>query len=115
MNTTQGHLFRIKVERVDDTAPAPLTFQVRHQDDMFAMVERLRAGKAFAEEDAIALAVGLKLFNGVMLKQRHDPLFADVQTAMRVFIGNLKSRIAATAERDCRPDEEYAKAKHRKK
>jgi hypothetical protein len=96
MSASEGHRFRIQVERTDDAAAAPLIFEVRHHDDIFAMVERVRAGTAFAADDAIALTVGLKLFTGVMLSQRHDPLFADIQPALRMFIGNLKSRIAAT-------------------
>ncbi|GGA44514.1 DUF3861 domain-containing protein [Dyella nitratireducens] len=91
--------FKIQVERMDDAASAPLVFEVQNHDDIFAIVERVRAGTAFAENDAMALAVGLKLFTGVMLNHRHDPLFADVQSAMRMFIGNLKSRIAATMEK----------------
>jgi hypothetical protein len=103
MNATQGHRFRIKVERMDDATANPLVFEVTHHDDIFAIVERVRAGTAFAANDATALAVGLKLFTGVMLNQRNDPLFASVQPALRMFIGNLKSRIAATTERKVSP------------
>jgi hypothetical protein len=99
MNATQGHRFRIKVERMDDAASSPLVFEVINHDDIFAIVDRVRAGTAFAANDAVALAVGLKLFTGVMLSQRHDPLFASVQPAMRMFIGNLKSRIAETTQK----------------
>ncbi|WP_158544952.1 DUF3861 domain-containing protein [Dyella monticola] len=99
MNNAQHHHFRIQVERVDDATSAPLVFEVIHHDDIFAMVERVHAGTAFAASDATALAVGLKLFTGVMLNQPNDPLFADVQPVMRVFIGNLKSRIAATMQK----------------
>jgi hypothetical protein len=96
VNASEGFRFRIKVERIDDETSTPLTFDVSHHDDIFAIAERVRKGTAFAESDALALAVGLKLFTGVMLTRRHDPLFADIQPAMRTFIGNLKSRIAAT-------------------
>jgi hypothetical protein len=103
MNATQGHRFRIKVERMDDATASPLVFEVINHDDIFTIVERVRAGTAFAANDATALAVGLKLFTGVMLNQRNDPLFASVQPALRMFIGNLKSRIAATTERKVSP------------
>jgi hypothetical protein len=97
MNDTTGYHFRIHVERTGDNPSVPLVFDVHHHDDIFAIVERVRAGTAFAENDAVALVVGMKLFTGVMLSQRHDPLFADVQPAMRTFIGKLKSRVAATS------------------
>jgi hypothetical protein len=99
MNAVKGHRFRIKMERIGDETAAPLTFEVSNHDDIFAIVERVRMGTAFEDNDAVALAVGLKLFTGVMLMSRHDPLFADIQPAMRAFIGNLKSRIAATSGR----------------
>lgn len=97
MSATQAHRYRITLEGADDAAPAPLTFEFIHHDDLFALVERVRGGTAFTNDDAAALALGMKLFTGVMLGLRHDPLFADIQPAMRNFIGNLKSRIAATS------------------
>lgn len=95
------HRYRIQIEALDDTranrpAADPLSFEVGQHDDLLAIVEHVRAATAFARDDATALAVGLKLFAGVMLMHRHDPLFADIQPAMRAFIGNLKSRVAST-------------------
>ncbi|MBE1161732.1 DUF3861 domain-containing protein [Dyella acidiphila] len=96
MSTTSAHRYRIQVECIDGASTAPLSFEVQQHDDLLAIVERVRHGTAFAADDALALAVGLKLFTGVMLGARHDPLFAEIQPAMRRFIGNLKSRIAAS-------------------
>jgi hypothetical protein len=92
------------VERIDESEPAigphaPLTFEAHSHDDILAVVEKVRAGTAFTTEDASALALGLELFAGVMLTHRRDPLFADIQPAMRAFIGNLKSRVASTTSR----------------
>ena len=97
---TAGHRFRIAVERLDDEAPARRAgdrhvFEVDHHDDLLEIIERVRAGGAFAPADASALALGVKLFGGVMLAHRADPMFEAVQPAMRAFVGNLKSRVAA--------------------
>ena len=97
MNAIQTHRFRITVERMDDAESASLTFEVRNQDDIFSVVERVSAGTLFAASDAVALVVGLKLLTGVMLHYCNDPIFADLQPAVRTFIGNLKSRVAAAA------------------
>jgi hypothetical protein len=76
---------------------------VTNHDDLLAIVERVSAATAFARDDATALAIGLKLFTGVMLQHRQDPLFADVQPAMRSFISNLKARVAATTATSTAP------------
>lgn len=96
----KAHRYRIRVEaltcdeRLDrETA---LSFEVASHDDVLGIVHRVNAANAFDRNEAIALAVGLKLFTGVMLRHRHDPLFAEVRPALRVFIGNLKARIAST-------------------
>lgn len=101
MNTPNAHRFRIRLERIDDGdpaagSPAALSFEAHSHDDILAIVERVRAGTAFSTDDASALALGIKLFTGVMLSHRRDPLFADIQPAMRAFIGNLKARVAST-------------------
>ncbi|PLZ02624.1 DUF3861 domain-containing protein [Burkholderia sp. WAC0059] len=99
MQKKAGCRFRISVERADgDASPsdgvAPLAFEVWSHDDILAIADRVRAGTAFPPDDAAALAIGLKLFSGVMLAHRRDPLFAGVEPAIRAFIGDLKARVA---------------------
>ena len=102
MSASVGHRYRIQVEEIDAPARdaylarAPLNFEFGNHDDILAIVDRVRAGSAFPPHEATALALGLKLFTGVMLRHRRDPLFADIQPALRAFIGNLKSRVAST-------------------
>jgi Domain of Unknown Function with PDB structure (DUF3861) len=103
MNALKGHRYRIRVEEISISALNPgvadraMTLEVENHDDLLALIERVRTGTAFAPDDASALVLGLKLCSGVVLKHRRDPIFADLQPAMRVLIGNLKSRIASTA------------------
>jgi hypothetical protein len=96
----EAYRYRIRVEalsRADDGRhdKDALSFEIANHDDVLAIVDRVRAAGKFERNEAAALAVGLKLFAGVMLRHRRDPLFAQVQPAMRVFIGNLKARIAS--------------------
>lgn len=101
------HRYRIRIEEVEHpqadgdgtsaSSNATLNFEVVQHDDLFAIVARVRTATAFPHSDATALAVGLKLFSGVMLPYRKDPLFADIQPALRTFIGNLKARAASTS------------------
>jgi ABC-type branched-subunit amino acid transport system substrate-binding protein len=77
MAENNGHHFRATLEREDETNDpdntAALAFDVQHHEDILAIAERLRSGTASSVSDANALAVGLKLFTGVMLAHRQAP------------------------------------------
>lgn len=99
----KAHHYTVSVQpaQASDTPSPTLQFGVANHDDMLAIAESVRDSGLFPPDDAIALAVGLKLFTGVMLKHRQDALFADMQPAVRTFVGNLKARVeAARATRD---------------
>lgn len=94
MISSRSHRYRVRVEALGEDEAA-LSFEVDQHDDLLAIVQRVRSGTPYSSDDASALAIGLKLFSGVVLAHRHDPLFADIRPAIRVFIGNLKARVAA--------------------
>ena len=89
------HRYRITVQPAG-TDPA-LVFEVEQHDDLFRIIGRMRGSGLFDAQTAATLAVGLKLFTGVMLRHRSDALFAEVWPAMRAFTGNLKARVDALA------------------
>ena len=92
----KSHRYRVTVQALNSSADrASVNFEVDHHDELFAIVDKVRRGGGYADDEAAALAVGLKLLSGVMLEHRNDPLFADVQPVLRAFIGNLKARTAA--------------------
>lgn len=98
----RGHLYRITVEHVaapkeGDSLHAPLRFEALNHDDVLAIADRVRASGHYGDDEAAALAIGLKLFSEVMLKRRDDPLFAALRPALRDFIGGLKERNRAAA------------------
>jgi hypothetical protein len=98
-----GHRYRITVEhiatpRAEGEIRPPLSFEAVNHDDVLGIAERSAAGGRYARDESVALAVGLKLFTEVMLAHRDDPLFAELQPALRAFIGRFKERYrAATA------------------
>ncbi len=69
---------------------APLQFEVENHDDIIAIVKRLEQRPDFAENDAKAFGVGLKLFSEVMIKNKQAPLFADFLPHFVNFMKELK-------------------------
>lgn len=91
------HRYRITLEHLATAAQGqpqhpPLSFEAGNHDDIFAIVERIRGNDQFDAETSAQLALGLKLFSEVMLKNRKHPLFEEIQPAIRDFIGKLKSQ-----------------------
>lgn len=91
--------YRVTLERVleegkklpsglpDDRAE----FEADNHDDLFRIIELLRSRKIWDEQEATALAVGLKLFGEVMIHHRKDPLFEPLMLPYREFVGRLKA------------------------
>ena len=68
-----GHLLKFTVEHVEDSKwsiiqSSPLVFETRTHEDLFKIVEKMKAKMDFDEADATTFAVGLKLFGEVMMK-----------------------------------------------
>jgi hypothetical protein len=90
------HRYRITLEHLATTSEgqtlhAPLQFETGNHDDLFGIVEKVGGKGHFDADTGAALALGLKLFTEVMLKNRKHPLFEDINQPMRDFIGKLKT------------------------
>jgi len=90
------HRYRITMEHLATASEsqaqhAPLQFETGNHDDIFHIVDRLASKNQFDADTSASLAVGLKLFAEVMLKNRKHPLFEDIQLPLRDFIGKLKA------------------------
>ena len=93
----KGHLYKIQIEKIEDfkgqaVMEPPLVFTTRNHDDLMSIVEKMKSRPELSAEDATDLAIGLKLFGEVMLRNRELPLFADMQPALGSFIKKLKGR-----------------------
>jgi hypothetical protein len=76
----KGHLYRLTLEHLEDAkgnpvTKAPLQFEVKNHDDLFDIVERVKAKGLFDANAATACAIGLKLFREVMLQHRDSEAF----------------------------------------
>ena len=80
------------------TAPAKqLQLDFTNHDEIFETVERLRLKELFNDQELAAeFANGLKLFSEVMIKNRSNPLFAELSPAFGSFMKRLKSMSRTT-------------------
>jgi len=92
-----AHNFRITLEYAGGKKaaepPEPLSFEAGNHDDIFDIIARVRGSGLFDQDEAAALALGMKLFSEVMLAHRDDPLFAPIAGAYRDYMVNFKARM----------------------
>jgi hypothetical protein len=95
-----SYRYRVTVETLTNGKPTEgqaLSFEAANHEDILEIVERMRARLPFDEDTIASLGVGLKLFSGVTLAQRHDPMFAMIGPALKEFSRSLKDRSTAEA------------------
>jgi uncharacterized protein DUF3861 len=97
-----AHRYRLTLEHLatrregETLHTEPLTFEFQNHDDIFEIVSRMQHQEGLSEGDRQELAVGLKLFSEVMLRNREHPLFRDLQPHFAAFMKALKERAKAT-------------------
>ncbi|WP_148714971.1 DUF3861 domain-containing protein [Chitinolyticbacter meiyuanensis] len=89
------HRYRITVEHVagkdpGDALAPPLRFHATNHDDLSAIVTRLRSRERWSDDDAAAIAIGLKLLSEQVLLHRDDALLASLKGPLGAFIAELK-------------------------
>lgn len=87
--------FTITVEQTEvDGTPrpvAPSTFAVTNHDDLFLILDKIRAGAILPTEETAEFTFGLKLFLEVLIRHRGDALFKDIWPHMVSFMKRLKA------------------------
>ena len=75
------------------TAAAALSFDFENHDDLFEIVDRVRARALFdTDAEAKSFGVGLKLLGQVLIAHRDDELFKEFAASFGRFMKTLKSR-----------------------
>jgi hypothetical protein len=94
----KGHRYRITIEPLDgatDTA-VPFSFEAVSHDELFGIVERVRASSRWDADTAAQLAVGLKLFGEVLLQERKSELFTPLTGgSFKEFMQGFKAAMQA--------------------
>jgi hypothetical protein len=91
----KGHLYRITLEHLEDAKgnpveKTPLQFEVKNHDDLYSIVEKVKAKGLFEENEAAAFAIGLKLFREVMLHNRDSAVFKELDPHFSEFMKAFK-------------------------
>jgi hypothetical protein len=91
----KGHLYRLTLEHLEDAKgnpveKAPLQFEVKNHDDLYAIVEKVKAKGLFDENESAAFAIGLKLFREVMLHNRDSDVFKELDPHFSEFMKAFK-------------------------
>lgn len=92
----KGHLYRITLEHLEDpkgnpVTKEPLQFEVKNHDDLYVIVEKVKAKGLFDEDEATACAIGLKLFREVMLHHRNADVFRELDPPFSEFMKTFKN------------------------
>lgn len=79
--------YKVTVEEV--SGEKTLSFESENHEDIFAIVEKLKQHPDF-KDDAAEFGVGLKLFTGVIMKQKTNPIFKNLMPHFKDFMMELK-------------------------
>jgi hypothetical protein len=85
--------YRITVEMISpDPATSPaLQFETENHDDIIAIANRMSGRFDLDEESAKSMAIGMKLFGEIVLKNRAREPFTTIRPAIAGFIKAIKA------------------------
>ena len=91
----KGHRYRLTLEYLADAKGRPeirppLEVEFTNHDDLYDIVERIKAKGLFESDEATCFAIGLKLFREVMLHHRRSEVFQELDPHMSAFMKALK-------------------------
>ncbi len=90
------HRYRVTLEHLNNpkgetSADSPLQLEIDNHDNIFEIVRMMRNRDDLNENDATALAIGIKMFSEVMLDNRDNPLFSAFMKDFSKFMKALKA------------------------
>jgi len=92
-NTYKLTLEEISLAKEDDGINDPLTLEFDNHDNIFNIINAVKGKGIFEDENqAVEFAIGLKMFTEVMLKNRENEIFKELQPAIGEFMKKLKSK-----------------------
>ncbi|MGE4431952.1 MAG: DUF3861 domain-containing protein [Sphingobium sp.] len=93
-----SYRYRITVEKLDQPegeAPLCRAFDVTNHDDLIPLIDQMRGQGTLPEAEVAEFIIGLKLFGGVHMRHRREPLFAPLHAPFLDFMQRLKGNAPA--------------------
>ncbi|QPH37698.1 DUF3861 domain-containing protein [Pedobacter endophyticus] len=85
-------LEEISLAKDSDAKNDPIMLEFDNHDNLFNIIKAVKSKAIFDNEnEAAEFAIGLKMFTEVMLKNRSNDLFKEVQPAIGEFMKKLKN------------------------
>lgn len=84
--------YKVSVEPASADARQRLEFEFTCHEDLAELVAKVSDKGLFDGDENTAFVVGLKLFSGVLLKHRGEPLFADFAPHFGALMKKLKAQ-----------------------
>lgn len=86
-------LEEISLAKEEDARNQPLTIEFDNHDNLFNIITAVKQKNIFEDESqSTEFAIGLKMFTEVVLKNRDNELFTELQPAIGAFMKKLKSK-----------------------
>lgn len=82
--------YQVELRKVEPEADNGLTFTFESHDDLKVILKRIEENGLFSGDEARAFCLGVKLFSGVLLAHRSEPLFAGLAPEFSKFMRALK-------------------------
>jgi Domain of Unknown Function with PDB structure (DUF3861) len=93
----RSHQYKLVLEYLKDNDGKdmqhdPISINFENHDDIFNIIELVKAKKLFADESQVTeFVIGLRLFTEILLQNSSHQLFTDLKPAIVAFMGKLKS------------------------
>ncbi len=85
--------YQITIQEQNTNEPQTLTFEMQDRENLFGVIEALKAKSGLEENEATRLGLSLRLIGPLMMKDRKHPLFAEFFPHFKNFMTNLKSKV----------------------
>ncbi|MBC6111086.1 DUF3861 domain-containing protein [Pedobacter fastidiosus] len=86
-------LEELALAKEDDVTGKTLTIEFDNHDNIFNIITAIKSKNIFEDENqSTEFAIGLKMFTEVILKNRDNELFQELQPAIGEFMKKLKSK-----------------------
>ena len=92
----RAHQYKLDLERIaspdlSDLPEDKLTLTFTNHDNLFEILEKIKARNLFDENTSTEFVIGLKLLGEVLIRNRDHPLFSEFKEAYGDFMKKLKS------------------------